>query len=49
MCRSGPQILVAVILTSASAGFSIRASGTSSTLTWRGPWYTTAFTVNLLA
>ena len=39
-----PQMLVAVIRTSASVGFSILASGTSSTLTLRGPWYTTAFT-----
>src|ERR1700761_7126985 len=44
MCRSEPQILVAVIRTSASVGFSILASGTSSTLTLRAPWYTTAFT-----
>src|SRR6202012_4216631 len=44
MCRSEPQMLVAVIRTSASVGFSILASGTSSTLTLRGPWYTTAFT-----
>src|ERR1700760_884334 len=43
MCRSEPQMLVAVIRTSASVGLSIVASGTSSTLTLRGPWYTTAF------
>ena len=30
-------MLVLVIRTSASVGFSIRASGTSSTLTFRGP------------
>jgi hypothetical protein len=41
-------MLVLVIRTSASVGFSIRASGTSSTLTLRGPWYTTAFMGNLL-
>src|ERR1700733_11291816 len=48
MCRSEPQMLVLVIRTSASVGFSMRASGTSSTLTWRGPWYTTAFMGDLL-
>src|SRR6201996_4498935 len=48
MCRSEPQMLVLVIRTSASVGFSMRASGTSSTLTLRGPWYTTAFMGDLL-
>jgi hypothetical protein len=41
-------MLVLVIRTSASVGFSMRASGTSSTLTLRGPWYTTAFMGDLL-
>src|SRR5260370_30473127 len=44
MCRSEPQILVLVIFTSTSVGRSIFASGTSLTLTSRGPLYTTAFT-----
>ena len=43
MCRSEPQMLVLVILTSTSVGRSIFASGTSFTLTSRGPLYTTAF------
>jgi hypothetical protein len=34
-----------VIRTRTSVGRSIRASGTSLTLTWRGPSYTTAFTL----
>src|SRR4051812_44161625 len=43
MCRSEPQMFADVIRTRTSVGFSIRASGTSLTLTCRGPSYTTAF------
>src|SRR4051794_38069729 len=43
MCRSEPQMFADVIRTSTSVGRSIRASGTSLTLTFRGPSYTTAF------
>src|SRR4029453_10497297 len=45
MCRSEPQMFVVVIRTRTSVGRSIRASGPSLTLTWRGPSYTTAFTL----
>jgi len=37
MCRSDPQILVVVIRTRMSVGRSMRATGTSLTLTLRGP------------
>jgi hypothetical protein len=37
MCRSLPQMLVVVMRISASVGFSILASGTSSTETSLGP------------
>src|SRR3954449_13019103 len=43
MCRSEPQMFADVIRTRTSVGRSIRASGTSLTLTCRGPSYTTAF------
>src|SRR3954451_6546146 len=43
MCRSEPQMFADVILTRTSVARSIRASGTSLTLTCRGPSYTTAF------
>src|SRR4051794_32107354 len=46
MCRSDPQMFVVVMRTSTSVGRSMRASGTSFTLTWRGPSYTTAFTLS---
>src|ERR1700754_2863881 len=48
MCRSEPQILVVVILTMMSQGCSIFASGTSFTVTVRGPSYTAAFMVTPL-
>ena len=44
MCRSDPQMFAVVIRTTASPGASIRASGTSSTATVKGPLYTTAST-----
>src|SRR3954466_13584479 len=43
MCRSEPQMFADVIRTRTSVGPSIRAPGTSLTLTCRGPSYTTAF------
>ena len=42
-CRSEPQMLVLVMRTSTSVGSSMRASGTCSTATSRGPRYTSAF------
>src|SRR5579859_3471677 len=47
ICRSDPQMFVVVIFTSTSVGRSIFGSGTSLTLTWRGPSYTTAFMIIL--
>src|SRR6478752_6880553 len=44
-CRSDPQMLVEVIRTMASVGFSILGSGTSSTETFRLPCHVTAFIV----
>jgi hypothetical protein len=43
MCRSVPQMVVFVILTIASVGFSMRGAGWSSSAFWPGPWYTSAF------
>src|SRR5690349_702888 len=49
MCRSEPQMLVEVILTMMSQGCSIFASGTSFTVTVRGPSYTAAFMMTSLS
>src|SRR4051794_34595933 len=43
MWRSDPQMFADVTRTKTSVARSIRASGTSLTLTFRGPSYTTAF------